>query len=798
MRRILGVNCLTVLTKARPFPDHLLTGGFSGVIHRFGQFELDDSKRELRADGHRVDTEPKAFEMLLFLLHNRDRAVSKDELLEALWPHTIVSETALSRCVMKARRAVGDDSDSQAVIRTLHGHGYRFVARLESTADAQPASPARPAGPWKYFGGVAAAALILIAATALYLRQPESDTPFVGTVAVLPVINLVDDDELRWVRVGLMSIIKRMLEDGGIRVVSERTVLGAVGDAGFKAPPDESQFDQLRRQTGSDAVLHTTLDTRGGLQRLSAVLTRPDGRKTRRVIVGDSPAMLAAEMAGVIIGLIAHEDRDTTARFAKVSTDPFVNEMYARALDLELQGKLDEARQMFRVAADQEPELFWLRYEIALCTRDLREWDAAESMFDALLEEANSGEDARASIATLNSYGVMMFKQNRYDEAEQLYLRAVDAAAERSHASDRATAHTNLALINTRKGAFETARSHYDAVLAAHEEAGQEPSAFFYNNFAGFLLEQGDFEQALEYSERAVAKFRLRGQRRFEAPSLNRLAKITRLRGDMEAAIAKHRQALSIYQDLGNTVGERSVMSALTLAYRQSGDLTRAKLNAEEVIARALETDDELLHGDAFMQRAYVEESFGNYENAITDFESAHEIFVRIGDNSGAQDSNLGIALASLENGDVDRAKSIADAMQRSAMDANSGGSAARATWLKGRIASATNDMEDAEPRFREALEYARASSDQSLKVLSAIDLGNQALARDEIEEATSLLEEIRPVAGVRHEFRRLEARVAAARGQREQAKELLMALRANAGEAWTAEDDALLRSLSE
>ncbi len=68
------------------------------MIHRFGQFELDESKRELRdEDGRRIDTEPKAFELLLYLLKHRDRAVSKDELLTELWPRSIVTETALSR-----------------------------------------------------------------------------------------------------------------------------------------------------------------------------------------------------------------------------------------------------------------------------------------------------------------------------------------------------------------------------------------------------------------------------------------------------------------------------------------------------------------------------------------------------------------------------------------------------------------------------------------------------------------------------------------------------------------------------
>ncbi len=107
--------------------------------YRFGGCVLDTDRRELKMAGNAVTLQPKAFEFLLYLPRNRERAVDKDELQDALWPRSIVTETALTRVVMKARRAVGDDADRQTVIRTIHGHGYRFVAELtESAMDAAP------------------------------------------------------------------------------------------------------------------------------------------------------------------------------------------------------------------------------------------------------------------------------------------------------------------------------------------------------------------------------------------------------------------------------------------------------------------------------------------------------------------------------------------------------------------------------------------------------------------------------------------------------------------------------------
>src|SRR5262245_26002274 len=78
--------------------------------------------------GKPVEVEPKVFDVLAYLLHHRDHVVSKDELLEKLWPEQVVSETTLTRCIVAARKAIGDDGTKQEVIETQHGRGYRFVA----------------------------------------------------------------------------------------------------------------------------------------------------------------------------------------------------------------------------------------------------------------------------------------------------------------------------------------------------------------------------------------------------------------------------------------------------------------------------------------------------------------------------------------------------------------------------------------------------------------------------------------------------------------------------------------------
>ena len=78
--------------------------------------------------------------MLVYLIRHQDRVVTRDELLEHCWPGTFVSESALTQCLTRVRKAVGDHRDGPPLIKTAHGQGYRFVASL-LTASAQLPQP---------------------------------------------------------------------------------------------------------------------------------------------------------------------------------------------------------------------------------------------------------------------------------------------------------------------------------------------------------------------------------------------------------------------------------------------------------------------------------------------------------------------------------------------------------------------------------------------------------------------------------------------------------------------------------
>ncbi len=120
------------------------------MLLAFGDFRLDIERRELRRGSDIVNLEPKAFDLLTYLVRHRDRVVTKDDLLQAVWGGRIVSELALTTRINAVRRAIGDDGAAQRLVRTFARKGVRFigdVAELPDPANPDAGDALRPAPP---------------------------------------------------------------------------------------------------------------------------------------------------------------------------------------------------------------------------------------------------------------------------------------------------------------------------------------------------------------------------------------------------------------------------------------------------------------------------------------------------------------------------------------------------------------------------------------------------------------------------------------------------------------------------
>jgi TolB-like protein len=156
----------------------------------FADHTLDTDRRELRRGAARIAVEPQVFDLLVYLVQNRDRVVSKDDLITSVWAGRSVSDSTLTSRINAARKAVGDNGESQTLIRTIQRKGLRFVGEIrEQRNGGEPAHPAAaPAG----------------------LQEPPRPAlplPDRPAIAVLPFVNMSGEPEQEYFSDGISEDI---------------------------------------------------------------------------------------------------------------------------------------------------------------------------------------------------------------------------------------------------------------------------------------------------------------------------------------------------------------------------------------------------------------------------------------------------------------------------------------------------------------------------------------------------------------------------------------------------------------
>jgi TolB-like protein/Flp pilus assembly protein TadD len=158
------------------------------VQYVFGDYALDPNRRELTRNAEAVAIGPKVFDLLLYLVQNRERVVSKDDVLDSVWAGRVISESTLTSHINAARKAVGDSGEEQRLIRTLARKGFRFVGDVKEVPNGRASSATGTAKPDE----VSAPVLIL----------PDSPS-----IAALPFQNWSGDAEQEYFADGVVEDI---------------------------------------------------------------------------------------------------------------------------------------------------------------------------------------------------------------------------------------------------------------------------------------------------------------------------------------------------------------------------------------------------------------------------------------------------------------------------------------------------------------------------------------------------------------------------------------------------------------
>jgi class 3 adenylate cyclase/DNA-binding winged helix-turn-helix (wHTH) protein len=253
------------------------------VRYRFDDQVLDTKTRELLAEGEAVELEPQVYEVLRFLVENRDRVVAKEELLDNVWGDRFVSESALTTRIKQARQAVGDDGRAQRLIRTAHGHGYRFVARVKEEEDGPEAAADRSAGD----------------APATHARLPVTHyadsegasiafQTFGSGPDLVLICGLGTNVEVQWEHPAINRFLQRLGSFSRVTVLDKRGVGLSDRMPMDRPPPLETRADDLRAVMDAAGIDRATVlgSSEGGS--LAVVFTASHPERVDRLVLHGS------------------------------------------------------------------------------------------------------------------------------------------------------------------------------------------------------------------------------------------------------------------------------------------------------------------------------------------------------------------------------------------------------------------------------------------------------------------------------------------------------------------------------
>jgi TolB-like protein/DNA-binding winged helix-turn-helix (wHTH) protein/Flp pilus assembly protein TadD len=543
------------------------------VQFRFGDQLIDTDRRELRRGGALVALEPQVFDLLVYLVQNRDRVVSKDDLLEAVWGGRIVSESALSSRITAVRKAIGDSGVAQQLIRTVPRKGIRFVgavreeqepaepigvksrpieSRAPITEVSEPRHPeivaaTRARGRHRLRGGIVAAVVAvlgLVAVAAAAWNWPATrfgdarPTPRLS-IAVLPFSNLNGDQEPQYFADGITDdLITDLSRLAGMFVISRNTSFT------YRNKPADA------RQIGYELGVRYLLE--GSVRRSGEQL-----RVNAQLIDAETGAHLWAERFDRKIGELFTLQNDITSRIAV-------------ALNLELIGA-EAAR-----PTERSDALNYILRARAAMLKPPNPGSYAETitLFEHALELDPGSSEAQSMLSSVLASrvieGMTNSPQADLARAEELASRAVASAP------GSFFAHFARALVLRTQGRCADAVPEYETAIALNRN--------WVNAIAALGMCKvftGSVDEAVPLLEEAI---RLSPHDALIALWYNWVGRVHLLQSRTDEAIPWFERARQANPAL------LYVHSYLASAYALRGDTKRA--TAELTEARRLSTDD--------------------------------------------------------------------------------------------------------------------------------------------------------------------------------------------------------------
>ena len=693
------------------------TSSQTNRLYEFGPFHLDPYKRLLLRGSEPVSLTPKVIETLIVLVENRDRVVSKDELMKTLWPDSFVEESNLSQNIFVLRKALGDSQEKRYIV-TVPGSGYQFNETVheigeqpekQATTDLQVlnTSPKTNAA-WRW-SAIATAVLLVVSGSFLAYRQRHQFGPQAKeaanpvklrrSIAVLEFRNLSQHSEDAWLSTALAEMFRTELAAGDqLRLVPGDQISQASPEIPLVAAATLSKNNliDLRSNLETDYVAlgdYTVIRDGNNVQiRLDLrVQDTSDGD-----VVAQAAATGNQSDLFTLVFQIGSQLRD---HFSVGNTSTEQEEQVRASIPANLQSArlyaegLSKLREFeYKIAFDL------LNQAVAAEPKSARAHAAMSAAWQALGYDAKAIDEAQKAMAlgkTLRSEEQLSI-EGQYRRLNHEWPRAIEI-----YRTLNDLYPDNLDYVIQLARSQQTAGMGKDGLVtlgAARElptPIGDDPRLDIAE--AGIRTDLGDFKIAQSTAAQGIEKGKQRHARLIlaqalyaEATALSRLgendrarknmaeakvlfvaagdlrssgmitslaARISYIEGKYEEARKYYEEALAIYQKVGNRQATARTIEAIGSVYYAEGQLIPAKRQYQEALVIARELGSKVDISSMLGNIANVLDALGQLAEAEKAQEQALELFKEVGNKRGEATTENNLANVFVEEGELEKAE---------------------------------------------------------------------------------------------------------------------------------------------
>lgn len=771
----------------------------ASAIYRFGEFQLDPASRELRRGEEDLALPLKVFDCVVYLVENRDRAVGRDELIEAVWGDAHLSDSVLGQAILLARKALDDTGEEQHVIKTVRGFGYRWAAPVDVARSQDTVGTGRRPRRRSLWLLLGILATIVLAAGWPYLRrdrEPEavkaaSATPATGEIAILLPVRVEAGEGHAWIRLGLMDLIAERLRAAGQAMVPSDTVIALLGDGADALGQDD--VDRLAETTAARLVLAARAEVEG--TRWTVSLHSLLGPRPPVTAAGEAhdvleAARICADRMARALGLTPPADRNA---------DPGLQMLLQRIRAARLAQQMDVARALIEDAEPRlrrHPEIRFQRATIEIYSHRL---DAAEAVLVPLLEETPAEVDPVLRARTMSSLAVVNARREDWRVAESTWkeaaalLSGLEPLTALEPLRTLGMVHTNLAGAVLARGDVEAAREQIAQARRIFRSLGDVQALGVLDISLGVLEARRErYTEALHYFKSAAdrhtavhdAGSELHARAYLMAAHLELL--------NPQTASAVEPRVLELVAQVDNpwlaAIAELARVDLLDASGRSQA---AAELLRDVILRTEAHEDLLVLRAEALVRAAERAVYEGDAEQAA---EMAGEVIDRLGlDHHREHDTILGQAGLALVRAHLSRGNRVAAMRAAARIDElaeDSGVPSPRidATLARAAIAAAKGKADEARAAFELALSHADATQAprRLLEVAQSYVpwlLGESARGLPDLERALSVADRLTPYADRHYEAALLQLRVYQASGPPSAWRTALSRARSLAGE---------------